>query len=171
MFSAANSGSRPVMNTAEHMTLANPAAWCSSGSPGGATYGVLSSSDRARASNVLCGASGISERAGAAASAMAAAMGNARLTPRSIRKRVRRESLRMRAGELQLSWALPRQRMQVRTAAGAGHQAPRFGPVAGRVQRHPADRPTNDVAARRQAVLARIVRLVVVELPPGHAGR
>ena len=37
------------MNTAEHMTLAKPAAWCDSGSPGGATYGVSSSSGFARA--------------------------------------------------------------------------------------------------------------------------
>ena len=37
------------MNTAEHMTLAKPAAWCSSGSPGGGTYGVSSSSAFARA--------------------------------------------------------------------------------------------------------------------------
>jgi hypothetical protein len=36
-FSAAKSGSRPVMNTAEHMTFANPAVLCSSGSPGGGT--------------------------------------------------------------------------------------------------------------------------------------
>src|SRR5678815_1129053 len=36
------------MNTAEHMTLANPAAWCESGSPGGGTYGVSSSSGFAR---------------------------------------------------------------------------------------------------------------------------
>src|SRR5713101_17440 len=37
------------MNTAEHITLANPAAWCTSASPGGATYGVFSSSAFARA--------------------------------------------------------------------------------------------------------------------------
>src|SRR5438552_2617659 len=37
------------MNTAEHITLAKPAAWCTSGSPGGATYGVSSSSAFARA--------------------------------------------------------------------------------------------------------------------------
>jgi len=34
-FSAAKSGLSPVMNTAEHMTLAYPDAWCSSASPGG----------------------------------------------------------------------------------------------------------------------------------------
>src|SRR6267378_5997757 len=48
-FSAAKSGSRPVMNTAEHMILAKPDVRCSRGSPGGGTYGVLSSSDLARA--------------------------------------------------------------------------------------------------------------------------
>src|SRR5688500_10537054 len=37
------------MNTAEHMIFANPDAWCSRGSPGGGTYGVLRSSDFARA--------------------------------------------------------------------------------------------------------------------------
>src|SRR5882757_2361930 len=37
------------MKTAEHMTLAKPAAWCNSGSPGGATYGVSSSSVFVRA--------------------------------------------------------------------------------------------------------------------------
>ena len=36
------------MNTAEHMTLAKPAAWCDSGSPGGATYVVSSSNAFAR---------------------------------------------------------------------------------------------------------------------------
>src|SRR6266478_1394730 len=48
-FSAANSGSRPVMNTAEHMIFAKPDVWCSNGSPGGGTYGVSSSNDFARA--------------------------------------------------------------------------------------------------------------------------
>ena len=38
-----------MMNIAEHMTLAKPAAWCTSGSPGGATYAVSSSSAFARA--------------------------------------------------------------------------------------------------------------------------
>src|SRR5450755_969104 len=48
------------MNTAEHMTLAKPAAWCNSGSPGGATYGVSNSSDFAREISAagLGGASG-----------------------------------------------------------------------------------------------------------------
>src|SRR6185503_3083257 len=36
---------------AEHMILAKPEVCCSSGSPGGGTYGVLSSSDFARAIN------------------------------------------------------------------------------------------------------------------------
>src|SRR5262249_58968909 len=40
-FSAAKLGSRPVMNTAEHMILAKPEAWCCRASPGGGTYGVL----------------------------------------------------------------------------------------------------------------------------------
>src|SRR6266403_5006854 len=48
-FSAATSGSRPVMNTAEHMIFAKPDVWCSNGSPGGGTYGVSSSNDFARA--------------------------------------------------------------------------------------------------------------------------
>src|SRR5712691_3104986 len=52
------------MNTAEHMILAKPDVWCSSGSPGGGTYGVLSSSDFARAMSasrletVACGGAG-----------------------------------------------------------------------------------------------------------------
>src|SRR5713101_5824395 len=37
------------MNTAEHMILANPEVWCSRASPGGGTYGVLISSNFARA--------------------------------------------------------------------------------------------------------------------------
>src|SRR6266404_7933553 len=48
-FSAANSGSSPVMNTAEHMIFAKPDVWCSNTSPGGGTYGVSSSNDFARA--------------------------------------------------------------------------------------------------------------------------
>src|SRR3984893_7553998 len=48
-FSAAKSGSRPVMNTAEHMIFAKPDVWCSNASPGGGTYGVSSSNDFARA--------------------------------------------------------------------------------------------------------------------------
>src|ERR1700722_3594043 len=39
------------MNTAEHMTLAKPAAWCTSGSPGGATYAVSNSIAFAREIN------------------------------------------------------------------------------------------------------------------------
>src|SRR5947209_18919376 len=52
------------MNTAEHMILAKPAVLRSSGSPGGGTYGVLSSSDFARATSasrletVACGGAG-----------------------------------------------------------------------------------------------------------------
>ena len=37
------------MNTAEHMILAKPDVWCSRGSPGGGTYGVLISNNFARA--------------------------------------------------------------------------------------------------------------------------
>src|SRR4249920_2589113 len=37
------------MNTAEHMTFAYPAAWCSNGSPGTGTYFVGSSKELARA--------------------------------------------------------------------------------------------------------------------------
>src|SRR5438270_10202529 len=48
-FSAANSGASPVMNTAEHIILANPEVWCSRASPGGGTYGVLISNDFALA--------------------------------------------------------------------------------------------------------------------------
>src|ERR1700730_1215831 len=48
-FSAAKAGSRPVMNTAEHMIFAKPDVWCSNVSPGGGTYGVSSSNDFARA--------------------------------------------------------------------------------------------------------------------------
>src|SRR3984893_6225994 len=48
-FSAAKSGSRPVMNTAEHIIFAKPDVWCSNASPGGGTYGVASSNDFARA--------------------------------------------------------------------------------------------------------------------------
>src|SRR5437879_1368627 len=40
------------MNTAEHTIFAKPAAWCSSASPGGGTYGVASSSAFARAMRV-----------------------------------------------------------------------------------------------------------------------
>src|SRR5712691_8538151 len=52
------------MNTAEHMILAKPDVWCSSGSPGGGTYGVLSSSNFARTMSasrletVACGGAG-----------------------------------------------------------------------------------------------------------------
>src|SRR5260370_15256136 len=48
-FSATKSGASPVMNTAEHMILAKPEVWCSRASPGGGTYGVLISSNFARA--------------------------------------------------------------------------------------------------------------------------
>src|SRR5574341_1094168 len=58
-FSAAKSGSSPVMKTAEHMILTKPAAWCSSGSPGGGSYGVLSSSDFARALSASRGGVGV----------------------------------------------------------------------------------------------------------------
>src|SRR5207237_1777540 len=65
-FWTANSGRRPVTNTAEHTILAKPAAWCSRGSPGGGTYGVLSSRDRARAISGLCAGAGIAVRSHAA---------------------------------------------------------------------------------------------------------
>src|SRR6266702_254165 len=48
-FSAANSGASPVMNTAEHISFANPAVWWSRASTRGGTYGVLISTDFALA--------------------------------------------------------------------------------------------------------------------------
>ena len=62
------------MNTAEHIVLAKPEVWCSSGSPGGGSYGVFSSSGFARAisasfdgSGVGAGTLGADEAAGWAA--------------------------------------------------------------------------------------------------------
>src|SRR5690349_16981574 len=49
------------MKTAEHITLAKPTAWCTRGSPGGATYGYESSSSafaRAISAAALGGGSG-----------------------------------------------------------------------------------------------------------------
>src|SRR5690242_2327953 len=83
-FSAAKSGSRPVMKMAEHMILAKPDAWCASGSPGGGTYGVLSSSALARARRWSSGETGDWGVAGPAASSSTIATGNTRLMLTSV---------------------------------------------------------------------------------------
>src|SRR5262245_52829535 len=73
------------------MIFANPDAWCSSGSPGGGTYGVLSSSDFARAMSASCACGA----AGTAANSRAAATGNVILMPHPPSKPAGRQSSRV----------------------------------------------------------------------------